>query len=264
MSPQSSPYAAWRPQAKLSPIILDKVAAARANQTASPPQLDVVRVLAASEWYARLSERMRGALLEGAEIVKHPGAQPLRSLGDDQTLDVVLEGAIRVAIGASGVARTLMYLPPGQWFADPGLLGVGPRIYALFSHGPTTVLTVSGHRLVELQRSDVQVTQALARLHFLQSKRVTSLLQESTSLPLQARLACCLERLCEDFGVTERGRVRIALDVRQGELGRMVGASRQRVNRELGLLESRGIASVEGRYVAADLDALRALIAEIN
>jgi CRP-like cAMP-binding protein len=58
-------------------------------------------------------------------------------------------------------------------------------------------------------------------------------------------------------GVRDGRGVRLALPITQEDLGRMIGASRETVNRTLASLSARKLIRTEGRrYVIPDVDAL--------
>ncbi len=76
---------------------------------------------------------------------------------------------------------------------------------------------------------------------------------------MESRLARCLLRLVQAFGVAQCDGIRLALAIHQGELAGLVRASRQRLNLELNRLQAAGIVRIDKELLLTDLDALRAL-----
>lgn len=89
-------------------------------------------------------------------------------------------------------------------------------------------------------------------------RRLTVLLEDLARLPLRRRIARCVLRLCDNFGVAQAGGIRIALALNQDEIAQMVRASRQRVNLELKLLEAAGALRIARELVVCERALLEA------
>ena len=97
----------------------------------------------------------------------------------------------------------------------------------------------------------------------LQARRIRLLfgqVEDLNTLPLRARLAKQLGHLVRSYGVpslSSNNEWRITLQLAQEELAQLLGASRQRVNQELKLMEREGVIRVEPTgLVVCDRDAL--------
>ncbi|HEY3265165.1 MAG TPA: Crp/Fnr family transcriptional regulator, partial [Actinomycetota bacterium] len=92
-----------------------------------------------------------------------------------------------------------------------------------------------------------------ARLH-----RTSAALEDAMAADLPSRVVGRLRELADDHGVPGPNGVRLRVPLTQDELARMVGASRESVNRTVGALAARGVVrSGGGRIVITDPDALR-------
>jgi CRP/FNR family transcriptional regulator, cyclic AMP receptor protein len=92
-----------------------------------------------------------------------------------------------------------------------------------------------------------------ARLH-----RTSAALEDAMAADLPTRVVVRLRELADDHGVPGPNGVRLRVPLTQDELARMVGASRESVNRTVGALAARGVVrSGGGRIVITDPDALR-------
>jgi CRP-like cAMP-binding protein len=89
------------------------------------------------------------------------------------------------------------------------------------------------------------------------------LIEDAAFLDLSARLAKRLLSLAKTHGKPDPRGVRIAFKVSQQDLARMIGATRERVNKELALWREGGLIAVEdGAIVIRRPENLRALVAE--
>lgn len=245
---------------RLSPIILAKIES-RKRVSATAASADDSRQLEFSDWYSALPGAIRTAIGAQARLREYRSARIVRSLGDGHTLDFVVRGAVRVDVGEGKTARTVCYLAPGTWFADPGILLDSRRLFSLVAHGASVLRSVSASDLSTV-RQDPCLVQAIARLSFTQAVQAATLLQETSSSTLRTRLAASLRRLSSDFGVrVDPHHLQIALEIRQGDLGKMVGACRQRINAELKTFEREGILSLNRYITVTDLPALERVAA---
>jgi CRP-like cAMP-binding protein len=81
--------------------------------------------------------------------------------------------------------------------------------------------------------------------------------EDRTQLGLPSRTARTLLRLASEYGSHHGGEVRIGLNISQGEIAAIVGASREKVNRELCAWRRSGILAVdEGHLTIHSLTAL--------
>jgi CRP-like cAMP-binding protein len=91
-----------------------------------------------------------------------------------------------------------------------------------------------------------------ARLH-----RTSAALEQALALDVPSRVGLRLREIAERHGTPDVDGVRLPARLTQDELARMVGASRETVNRSLMGLAARGLVRTRGRrYVLPDPEAL--------
>jgi CRP-like cAMP-binding protein len=172
-------------------------------------------------------------------------------------LFLVRAGVVRLAATLpSGDEVVVGMLGPGDVFGECALLG-DPSPVDARAVGPVQVeaLPLTALQAV-LERSPGTATELLrllaSRLH-----RTTGALEEALAQDVPTRLCRRLCELAGRHGVREGRGVRLALPITQEDLGRMIGASRETVNRTLATLSARKLIRTEGRrYVIPDVDAL--------
>jgi CRP-like cAMP-binding protein len=116
-------------------------------------------------------------------------------------------------------------------------------------------LPISSLRAI-LERNPETAEQLLrliaARLH-----RTSAALEDAMVADVPTRVAGRLRELATDHGVPGPAGVRLRVPITQDELARMVGASREAVNRSVGALAARGLVRSSGRrLLITDPDAL--------
>jgi CRP/FNR family cyclic AMP-dependent transcriptional regulator len=172
-------------------------------------------------------------------------------------LFLVRAGVVRLAATLpTGHEVVVGMLGPGDVFGECALLGDPSPVEARAA----SLVQVEAVPLTALQavleRSPGTATELLrllaSRLH-----RTTGALEEALTQDVPTRLCRTLCELAGRHGVRDGRGVRLALPITQEDLGRMIGASRETVNRILATLSARKLIRTEDRrYVIPDVDAL--------
>ncbi|MDP2417876.1 MAG: Crp/Fnr family transcriptional regulator [Hydrogenophaga sp.] len=196
--------------------------------------------LASDEWFAACSNELQDVLLRLGLLRQLEHGQSLFSRGDSADgLCCVMAGGLYIgAISADGQHAELAYLEPYQWFGEIGLIDGLPRTHNAVADGETRVLVVPRRPLLDWLDAHPEHWRELARL-VCQKLRVTFVvLEELALLPLEERIQRRLCLLAQGYG--SRGAPRRRIRLGQEVLARMLGVSRQSVNKALKTLESRG------------------------
>jgi CRP-like cAMP-binding protein len=157
----------------------------------------------------------------------------------------VLQGRLKVGSVAGEDAEVLLsVVGPGDVFGEIALLDDEPRSATVVALEPCRLLIVPRDSfrplLRELPALSLRLLQILAR----HVRRLSARTEDAVGLDVRARLAKVLLDLADRFGVeAARGRIRITVRLSQQDLGRMVGATREMVNKCLREWSSRGIIS---------------------
>jgi CRP/FNR family cyclic AMP-dependent transcriptional regulator len=217
----------------------------------------------AGKWFSTLSPSLRHDLLRRASVRRFRDGQVICMRGDAALeWSAVAAGTVRVSgMTPGGRQTTLTYAQAGSWIGDVGIFDGGVRTHDATAHGPTTLLQVARADLREILVLHVELYEALLRLNAARLRRMFRKVEELATLPLRKRLALQLETLARRHGVAEPGgdgdEVRIGLTLPQEELARLLGASRQRVNQELKVLERESLVRIRpGALVVRSTQAL--------
>jgi CRP-like cAMP-binding protein len=175
----------------------------------------------------------------------------------------VLSGRVRISTGSpSGKLVLLNIMEAGEIFGEIALIDGRPRT------ADATALTAC--ELVALRRADFRAfleREPLLAIHLLEMlcervRRTSERIEDTAFLGVPARLAKRLLQMAEHDGAPAAGGgVRVAWPLSQGELGQMLGMSRESLNKRLHRWQARGWIAVDRRGVTIrDRGALLALI----
>jgi CRP/FNR family cyclic AMP-dependent transcriptional regulator len=184
-----------------------------------------------------------------------PGSVLLRQGAPGAYVLALAEGRVMVTrIAASGEELTMAIGDPGEILGDMTVLDQAPRSATVTALTPCTVHVMSSEQFRALIRQH-DAAEAVARHAFTRVRESEQARLEISSLPVGQRLACALLRLTAD--VPAEG-----VDLSQGQLARLIGASRNAVVAVLAGLRTQGVIATSRRHlVVQDMVALRALAA---
>lgn len=191
-----------------------------------------------------------------------------RRLGDGQMLygrgeassDLVgvVSGRIRiVGITPDGHEGLLGLYPAGTWFGEVSLFDELPRPVDAVAVGDTEVLIVPAARLLAVLERNPRWYRDFARV-LCHKLRLALIHIESTVLPVSVRVGLRLLDLAAAYGRPVAAGVEIDLTLPQEEFARMLGLTRQSVNKELRAFQAQGWLKLQrGRITLTDPDAIR-------
>ncbi len=178
------------------------------------------------------------------------------------SLSLVASGVVRLsAVTSAGREIVVGLLGAGQVFGEAALLAEGGERSSLVEAravGSATIVEIPSATLRTVIEGSPATGEELLRLVATRLYRASAALQEALAQDVPTRVSRRLRQLALDHGDRRvGGGVRLRVTLTQGELARMVGASREAVNRSLGVLAARGLVKAEHRtFVIPDVDAL--------
>jgi CRP/FNR family transcriptional regulator, cyclic AMP receptor protein len=196
---------------------------------------------------------------EGGVTRRLPHGEVIVRQGDRvSSLFLVTSGAVRLSsVTASGREIVVGLLCRGDLFGESALLG-DPSLVRAQAVGPTTVLALPIPSMRAMLERTPATAEELLRLIAARLHRTSAALEDAMAADLPRRVVGRLRELADDHGVPGPHGVRLRIPLTQDELARMVGASRESVNRTIGALVAQGVVrSGGGRFVITDPDALR-------
>ncbi len=177
-------------------------------------------------------------------------------------LRLIRTGAVRLsAVAPSGREVVVAVLGDGDVFGEVALLGSGPSPVEARALGHATVVLLHVGSIAAVVRTNPATAEELLRLVAARLHRTSAALEEALLHDVPARVCLRLRDLARSHGTPSEEGVRLPPRLTQDELARMVGASRESVNRSLGALTAKGLVRLQGgRYLLPDPEALVAVV----
>lgn len=221
----------------------------------------IVDLLGRTPLFGPLTEAERRAVAEEMREVSFTAGQVIFGRGDaGRDIYLVTAGRIRLSIlTAEGRELSFAHAEPGTVFGEIAMFDGGPRTADATAVTKGTALTLSKaafHRLLE-QRPHL----AEAAIRFLcnRLREADQQLEAIALYPIEGRLArffLATARQKSGGKAATSGQVPIDLEMSQGELALLVGASRPKVNAALAMLEASGAIERQDGRVLCDLEEL--------
>src|SRR6478735_3416857 len=205
-----------------------------------------------------------------AQVRSYPGRAVIVSQGEPaDALFAIMRGRLKVAAsGPDGRDTVLGIMAEGEVFGEVALLDGGARSATCTAIEPCELLAIERDQFMELLEQSPGI--AVKLLHVLSSRlrRLSQRSEDAAFLDVPSRLARSLLDLAARFGERSQppeSSIRIGLKLSQQELGDLVGATRESVNKHLGDWTRQGIMKLEaGRMIISDIDRVRRLARVID
>jgi CRP/FNR family cyclic AMP-dependent transcriptional regulator len=202
------------------------------------------------------------SLAGSSQLLRVPAGRTIFRKGDAANgCYLVLDGALKVVLPAAGGQETLLaILGKGDLVGEMALIDGQPRSATVTTVKASVLRHVSATIFERVSRADFELARQLLRLMAarLRQRNEAHALQQA---PLKVRLASTFMHLAERFGENlPDGRTLIRLRVSQSDLGHIVGAARENVNRQLTeWRRSRLVSRISGYYCLEDREAVARL-----
>jgi CRP-like cAMP-binding protein len=235
----------------------------RADHTRVPGTrvtLDKLALLRQAPLFAGIDPAALGALSQRAGTRRLAADQPLFHKGDPGgELYGVLAGRLRVrGLAPDGRTMVYSYLDPGAIFGEISVVDQQPRSASVDAAEPSEVLVVHRSHFAPFVREHPQVAINLARMLAARLRRISDQTEDAYLLAIPARLARRILSLGESYGKPAGRGLQLEIRLPQQELGELVGATRESVNKLLRRWSEQQIVRLEhGVLTVLDPAALR-------
>ncbi|MEO7037134.1 MAG: Crp/Fnr family transcriptional regulator [Polyangiaceae bacterium] len=176
------------------------------------------------------------------------------------TLFLSLTGYFKaITTGSDGKEMLLSVMGPGEVFGELSVLDGQPRSASVVTLEPGELASLERPALFELMATSPRLAIGLIEVLAQRVRTLTKRYETISTLDVPQRLAQVLVSLAQKHGQHEGSRVRIPVRLSQQDLGSMVGATRESVNKQLRKWTESGVLHREtGCVVISDFPALRA------
>jgi CRP-like cAMP-binding protein len=212
---------------------------------------DPRRLLGECFLFGELGTEERDALVARVQIRAYCAGEPIFNMGSaGDNIMAVLSGSVRISVPSPGGKEiVLAILQPGEVFGEIALLDGKERT--------ADARAVAACHLAILERQDVlafldrhpKIWPKLVEVVCGRLRNTDQHIAELALLQLPTRLAKALLRFASVERGTANGHQLLQVHLSQRELGNICGASRESINKCLGLWQRRGIVQVEERLI---------------
>jgi CRP-like cAMP-binding protein len=220
----------------------------------------VRRMLARSAHMAQLPPAVLDRLASMSHLRRARHGESLATSPHAHQLFMVVSGAVRISthpVPRNGECVHAV-LGAGSYFGLPNAVGVGSYTYRAQAFGPTDLAVVDGKRLAAVLDHYPRLWRRVSRLLARRLKLIIDTVADNAVLPLRQRVVRRLVSHATSMQLSDDSRPTVLMT--QGDLGRMVGSGRAKVNAVLKDLEAHGLVRVGYRTVTLlDLPAMRKL-----
>jgi CRP-like cAMP-binding protein len=177
------------------------------------------------------------------------------------SLIAVLEGQVRIGVcSENGREITLGIIGQGELFGEIAVIDGAGRTADATAMGACRLLVLDRRDFLPFLERCPHIAVRLLQLLCARMRKATSVCESVALLDVPMRLARLLLQLAKEHGEPAGRRQRIALKLSQQELGNLVAATRESINKHLRLWEAEGLISMkEGRLVLNDVARLELL-----
>ncbi len=215
---------------------------------------DIIRLLAAAPVFAGLDEPTRTALASECRSRRFLRGEHIFTRGDvGGGMYVLAGGSVSLVVnGVDGDEVVLHTLRPPESFGEMSVVDGGARIASGVVREASVVVEVPRHAVLGLLDTQPSLARALLAAMAALVRRVDQHAADLVLLDLRGRVAKYLLDAASRSGQPASGEP-VPVDIRlsQGEVARIVGGSRQQLNRILGELTAQGAVVRDGARVVA-------------
>jgi CRP-like cAMP-binding protein len=174
---------------------------------------------------------------------------------------VVVSGRLKVSVASEeGKELSFFIFHDSDIFGELALLDGERRSATVTAIGPCELLVLHHNDFQELLKQHQLIGLKLLSLLAGRIRATTLLYENSVFIEIPGRLAGKLLELGAENGTESDGGIQIDLKLSQYELGTLINASRESVNKQLKTWEGQGIIEMrQGKIFLADLPVLEAL-----
>ena len=186
----------------------------------------------------------------GREMALPAGAVLFEQGEESDGLYIVIVGIVRIYLTADdGREATISLLEEGEMIGEIALLDGLPRSAGAAALTDTRVIFIPHKPFCELLDSSPQLSRQVMLMLCERLRAANSQVEQAIFHDLRYRLLVLLRQIAVIHGRIEKDLAIVDLDLTQGMLAQMLGASREAVNKQLRALAKEGRVVMDGRQI---------------
>lgn len=195
--------------------------------------MDITQHLANNYWFVAMPKPLQALLLSAATIKHYAKGTMIHAVGDEGSAFFnVVSGTVRICnVGIEGYGVTLTHLTTGDWFGEISILDDLPRSHDAWAMDDVIIISIAKSSVLNIAENHPILYKHLALITCQRIRQAFSLINDATVLDTPQRLANRLLGLIKNYGEVGTEGIKINLRLSQEELGFMLGATRQTINK---------------------------------
>jgi CRP-like cAMP-binding protein len=195
-------------------------------------------------------EDLRRLAAIGREVLLQPGAVLFEQGEESDGLYIVAEGIIRIYLTAGdGREATISLLEEGEMIGEIALLDGLPRSAGAAALTGARLIFIPHKPFCDLLDASPRLSRQIMLMLCERLRAANSQVEQAIFHDLRYRLLVLLRQIAVIHGRIEKDVAIVDLDVTQGMLAQMLGASREAVNKQLRTLAKEGRVVMDGRQI---------------
>jgi CRP/FNR family transcriptional regulator, cyclic AMP receptor protein len=220
--------------------------------------------LADSDVFGALEDDELDRLIgQGRTTSYRSGAVVFRKGDPAEDLMIVLDGRVKLSSASvNGKEVIFDYIGAGRCFGEGALLDGKTRRLEATAVKASAVFALRRRDFLACLEQHPEIAVRIIRVLCERLSRAMEMFADRTQHGLSSRTARTLLRLATEYGSHKGGVVRIGLKISQGEIAALVGATREKVNRQLCAWCRSGILAVDEGHLTIQRPAALHSVAE--
>jgi len=175
---------------------------------------------------------------------------------------IIVAGKVSLStVSEDGKELTFGILGQGDMFGEISIFDNLERTATVTAVEPTELLMIEQQHLIPFIRENPDVAIKFLRAMALRLRYTDQLFEDAMFKQLPGRLAKKILSLASHFGQDTIDGVRISVKLSQNDIGKMSGASRESVNKQMRIWEEEGLIRFDKGYITINRkDELEALV----
>ena len=210
--------------------------------------------------FSPLSDEILSNLSTTVRLQNIKQGQVIFRKGDEGTaLYILRSGTIKIVLPSRlGAEIIVSIFSDGDFFGEMALLDGEPRSADAVAIKPSELLVLSRNDFLSFLQSDVNAVNAILSVLTKRMRKTHDLLEDVCFLTISQRLSKLILELGKIYGRNEGDSIILDISLTQKELGDMIGATRESINKELKMLRERGLIEMKGNQIQiCDLSRLK-------
>ena len=232
----------------------------------APVPIDKKAVLAEHFLLAQLRPEELERLAASATLTHHPAQATIFEKGDPgRGMMAVIRGRVKIcSYSMGGKELVLNIIDQGGVFGEIALLDGRPRTAHAVALEDTDLLVLERSRFLPFLTANPEIAVRLICVLCQRLRQTSEHLEDALLREAPSRLARGLLRLATTFGRQGPEGTRLGIKLSQQQIGSLVGASRESVNKQLNDWQRAGHLVLDGGYIVIRDPALLEQIAEMQ